>query len=59
MKLKRIFLYVDHDGPTFTDYHGRYDLCTYDLERRFKKDLVKRNRVIPAYIDLDEFPKYK
>ena len=57
MNLKRIYLVVNNDGPSFTNKEQDEDLCVWDLEHETKKDLVKGNNpyYIPAYIDLDEF----
>ena len=63
MRLKRIYLEVNNDGPTFTDRQDNINLCTYDLISETKRELCKDTKgtyqVIPAYIDLDEFPKRK
>jgi len=61
MNLKRIYIEVNHDGPTFTDREDSTDLTTYDLiletNREICKDTKGAHQVIPAYIDLDEFPE--
>jgi hypothetical protein len=56
IKLKREYLLVSHDGPTFTDKKGKYDYCTWDILRKYGIDY---NKVIPIYFDLNDFKKIK
>lgn len=62
MNLKRLYIEVNHDCPTFTDENDDLDMCVYDIETELNKHICKdtgknRYQVIPIYIDLDEFPE--
>ena len=61
MNLKRMYIEVNHDGPTFTDKNDDLDMSVFDVEIELNKNICKdtkgdRYQVIPVYIDLDEFP---